>query len=160
MSCDSCDSCKNHKNVEKSSVVGRLLEQDNFILYGVHHSPPGRVKMIIHNKPDQMLLLDFIPFDTWNVIKNKVEKLVNSDGICVVCMEREKGIKKIEKRRCGNNKNREILTPSWICDSCCEFVCKKCCMAMEGNKCPVCRKCLMYYQHKMKNEECDLSDSE
>jgi len=105
------------------------------------------------NKPDQVVALVFAEMDTWNVIKNKFEKLIKSDGICVVCCETEKVKRFMKKESCGCES--EILSNnSSMCQTCCEFVCRTCYDRQKGSKCPVCRQCLGKYFHEMEDEEC------
>ena len=87
----------------------------------------NKISIIVNNKPNQRIYLKFVISDRLNIIKNKLDKLIKSDGICVICCE------------------PEIYDGSRICDTCCEFVCNACCMKIEGCKCPVCRTCIWTY---------------
>lgn len=107
----------------------------------------------------QAMRLEFAYFDTWNTIKVKMDKLSKSDGICVVCMEQEKGKKKLEK--CCDDCPKKVLKVtevSGLCAGCCEFICNECYKKMEGHKCPICRICLLTYEHKYNQVECDCDD--
>jgi hypothetical protein len=115
----------------------------------------------IQFNPDQLIVLDFVLFDTWDKIKSKVQKLIDSDGICVVCMEQEKGKKKMIKCACGCGERKVV--PHFVsrtCSSCCEFVCESCRTKMNGNKCPVCRVCIDRYMHIYNREGCHCDDSD
>lgn len=74
--------------------------------------------------------------ETWNVVKRSVQKMAESDGICVVCFE----------------------TPKYDyiphCPTCNEVVCGPCVVASKTTKCPVCRSCLFMDIHKLKKDEC------
>jgi len=138
---------------KKLTVITKLLEQryeDEIYITCISD--------ILHcdfkNKPDQILQLQFAAFDTWDQIKRKMDKLKESDGICVVCCEMEKPKKKIVKVPCphGCKCGKTILVPEYpagICNSCSEFICRSCWNKMGSNKCPVCRVCLGTYKHKL-----------
>jgi len=153
--------------IRKSHIVGDLLAKT----YGKHFSAiqsytnddetKGWLEVIFTNKPGQKVKLLFIGIDTWDKIKNKVQKLIDSDGICVVCCEKEKGKKKLVKRPCegcdcGHTETvLEIEGHTHICYSCCEYICKDCVHKNKDWKCMVCRQCINKYYHIMEDEVCD-----
>jgi hypothetical protein len=132
---------RKEKYLQKGEVVENLFKKiyANKIIKVEGHSNGG-IWCVFSNKPQQDVLLQFIMFDTWDKIKNKVNKLIESDGICAVCYEMEKP----EKGKCVG-----------ICNSCCEYVCKDCVRKMDGVRCPVCRVCVVQYRHDYFQEECD-----
>jgi hypothetical protein len=146
-----------HKKMgDKNATVAKLLNQAypektfmKLIAY------PWNLEMVIRNKPEQKIVLTFAMFDTWNKIKSKVEKLVSSDGICVVCCEQEKGKKTMVREKCcdtphckGTIVKVDIEGRTGICQNCCEYLCRKCYGGQQGMKCPVCRQCMWIYAHK------------
>jgi hypothetical protein len=143
---------------KKLSVVSSLLKAKYEIL--VEAGDAGMLECIWKNKPDQVLEIQFTAFDTWDKIKRKMDKLKDSDGICVVCCEQEnsgrKEIKVRTKGYCTTTTTFESYVR--ICNSCCEFVCKSCVMKMDGVKCPVCRVCLGTYHHISQQEECECDE--
>jgi hypothetical protein len=157
-------------NIQKARIVAELIGRT----YGDHiaslknfrnnEQTMGRLEVIFQNKPDQKVVLLFTGIDTWDKIKNKIQKLIDSDGICVVCCEKQKGKKKIVKRPCngcdcGHTENViEIDGYTEICQSCCEYVCLPCLQKNGQWKCAVCRQCIHAYAHIMHNEVCDHVD--
>jgi len=145
------------KHFKKASVVANLLiktyEKDIETLNVITYKEEVFVEVVFTNKPDQMRVLRFIPFDTWDKIKNKIEKLIDSDGLCVVCCEKKK-------------KNRTTGIPgvgmSDICQTCCEYQCYDCIKENlkhpNGFRCMVCRQCLATYKHLVDNTSCTHAD--
>jgi len=155
--------------LQKTRIVGDLLMRT----YGDHITSlyissmkreTGRLEVIFKNKPDQKVPLQFAGIDTWDKIKNKIQKLIDSDGICVVCCEKQKGKKKIVKRpcigcNCGHMENAiEIDGQTEVCQSCCEYVCLSCIQKNDQWRCAVCRQCVLAYSHIMSNEVCGHFD--
>jgi hypothetical protein len=150
---------------KKAMVVNDLI----YKLYGdkllkLATTPGGFTDIIFKNKPDQRLRLSFTCMDTWDKIKQKFAKLMESDGICVVCCEMEKGRKKMVKRPCQDcdcghtERVVEIDSLTSICQSCTDYVCCKCINTMDGLKCPICRECMRLYKHKYEKERCDCEE--
>lgn len=143
---------------KKTMTIKNLLMKvyGNKIKYFICDKDTGM--LLIQINKDQVVNLEFAGFDTWDKIKSKVEKLLKSDGICVVCMEKEKGKKKMIKCcddiHCSSRELR-IITTSYMCSGCCELLCFPCYRIMNNMKCPVCRQCLDFYSHKLKREKCD-----
>jgi len=144
------------KYEKKADVVAKLLiktyEKDIEVLNIVIYKGDVFVETIFTNKPDQMMVLKFIPFDTWDKIKNKIKKLIDSDGLCVVCCEKK------------NNQKTEIpgVGISDICQTCCEYQCWDCIKEnfkhSSGFRCMVCRQCLVAYKHLAEDKPCDHAD--
>jgi hypothetical protein len=152
---------------KKIDIVAKLLmTKYKDQLEKVMPSGVNTLLAIFKNKPDQLFELQFPAFDTWDQIKRKMDKLMESDGICVVCCEPEKPKKTERKVRCGKGCEcgKTVVNferPTGICATCCEMLCKSCWGQMYTTKCPVCRTCTRLYAHKLKNEECHCeSDSE
>ena len=154
------------ENRKKNIIVATLLEKTlDKSLHTIRSlsspSSPARaiLEIIFMNKPDQEVLIKFAPFDTWDKIKKKFQKLIESDGICVVCCEKEKGKKKIITRPCidcdcgHTNKSVEIDAYSHICQTCCEYVCMSCMTKCDDYTCPVCRTLWSAY------DTCDIKDA-
>lgn len=167
MSCEPKCNCNECKYYDKSMVVGSLMHK----LYEgkLNHltvESSGLIDVVFTNKPNQQIQLQFTPHDKWNHIKTKVDKLIKSDGNCVVCYEKEKSVMKIERVpckdcNCGHTERKLVFkTNVGICQSCCEYVCIDCYKKMNGTKCPVCRECLLSYKHKYKGEECHCNDDD
>jgi hypothetical protein len=91
-----------------------------------------RPRIIFKNKPEQMFSAMFIMKDNWCDIKRKMNKLVESDGICVVCFETET----FEKMQGG----KFPVGDSKYCFNCCEMICEGCYDKLKTNECVVCRK--------------------
>jgi hypothetical protein len=108
--------------------------------------------VIFTNKPKQPVMCCFPLVDTWDKIKVKIQKLIDSDGVCVVCFKKEK------------LKHLAVNT----CDTCCEFICEECnneCYKSKvqdtkspykGHLCPVCQTCSIDYLRKVQDDECHL----
>lgn len=155
---DDCKICKkiSDKNITVAKLLGATYGKDTFIQciaysYGID--------IVFKNKPDQRLSLTFTTYDTWDKIKNKMQKLKESDGVCVVCCEVEKGKKKIIREKCcdvphckGTFKRVSIADNTFFCNTCCEFICKKCYRNMDGTLCPVCRTCLGIYNRNHEDD--------
>ena len=145
---------------KRTTAIAKLIKQiyGNKIQRMFRYTNTGAIFMQINKH--QLISLDFAFFDTWDKIKSKVEKLLKSDGICVVCMEKEKGKK--ANRPCCNDKHcteqTVVDTVSYICGGCCEFLCLSCYQKMNNHKCPVCRQCIETYVHKFKQEECKCDE--
>jgi hypothetical protein len=104
------------------------------------------------NKPKQPVMCCFPLVDTWDKIKIKIQKLIDSDGVCVVCFKKEKLIQ------------LAVMT----CDMCCEFICTDCgneCFRSKiqdtkspykAHLCPVCQTCPMDYLKKVQDDECRI----
>ena len=78
--------------------------------------------------------------DTWAEIKRKMDKLIESDGVCVVCFDKEiseceEGCSKACKCKIKFIPAKDCL----YCLDCCELLCLKCFENMTTVKCPVCR---------------------
>ena len=145
------------KLFDKNHTVAKLLSQtydgentfDRLMVYETN------IEIIFANKPEQSVIIFFAGFDTWNRIKSKVEKLMSSDGVCVVCCETEKGKKKTVRKHCCDDPHCRgsigvEIVPSGVCQSCCEYLCRTCYLSMQGGmKCPVCRECFWSYTHKI-----------
>ena len=151
-----------NKNMTVAKLLSQSYPEKTFLKLVAH---PWGMDMVIRNKPDQEILLASAMFDTWNKIKSKVEKLVSSDGICVVCCETEKGKKTMVREKCCDTphcKNTivkaDIEGRTGICQNCCEYLCGKCYKGQKGMKCPVCRQCLWIYTHKREEELHEAED--
>ena len=108
--------------------------------------------VVLTNKPKQPVMCCFLLVDTWDKIKIKIQKLIDSDGVCVVCFKKEK------LRKVAVN----------TCDTCCEFICAECDGACYKSKvqdtksiykahlCPVCQTCSIDYLMKVKDDECRI----
>ena len=151
---------------KKIVIVGNLIAKTyasdvSFIRsYSSEDDTQGRMEIIFTNKPDQKVSLLFVGFDTWDKIKKKIQKLIDSDGICVVGCEKQKGRKKLVKQPCkgcpcGHMETvLEIDGKTDICQSCCEYICRDCVAKNHDWKCMVCRQCIIQYYHLMDKEEC------
>jgi len=130
------------------------------------YNDDGLTHLIFKNKPDQLLQLHFQMYDTWDKIKMKMNKLRDSDGLCVVCCMMEKGKKKIVRRPCegcdcGHTfRAVEIETLTFVCETCCDYACRDCRLkfGVKESKCPVCRECLNAYIHKHEGTKCPCED--
>ena len=144
--------------MKRNGTIAKLLVdefgKDSFYTIS---STQGPLKVVFTNKPKQEQWLFFTPFDTWNKIKSKVSKLLHSDGICVVCLEKEESNSYMTT---VDNVIRRFTTYVNICSTCCEFVCMTCFKAQNGTRCPVCRQCLLEYSHMLLNnkDDCYCSD--
>jgi hypothetical protein len=141
------------KNVTIAKLLSQAYPENTFLQLSVF---TYGLEMVLCNKPDQKIVLNFVTFDTWNKIKSKVEKLVSSDGICVVCCEQEKGKKKMVREKCCDTPHCkstivkvDIEGKTGICQNCCEYLCRKCYGSQQGMKCPICRQCMGTYAHKL-----------
>ena len=141
-----------NKNMTVAKLLSQAYPEKTFLKLIAY---PFGLEMVIHNKPDQKIVLAFTIFDTWNKIKSKVEKLVSSDGICVVCCEKEKGKKTMVREKCCDTPHCkstivkvEIEGRTGICPNCCEYLCRNCYESQQGMKCPICRQCMAIYAHK------------
>lgn len=108
-------------------VYGKDIDE-----YALHKSMSGdiRPRVIFTNKPDQSFCVAFIIKDNWVDIKRKMSKLVESDGICVVCFEKE--TKKFVEEFPTHDSN--------FCFNCCEVLCETCFDKLSTDACVVCRK--------------------
>jgi len=120
----------------------------------------GIVDVILKNKIQQKIQIEFLCQDPWNKIKAKVQKLIDADGVCVVCMEKEKGKRKKSSccMSCPRGIRESITTYTSVCQSCCEYVCVPCFNKLKDTKCPVCRQCLNSYKHSYFGEECRCNE--
>jgi len=124
------------KQLKKMTLVSELVAnvyKDHISQFALHDSDGIYYpRVIFKNKLDQAFALTFMMKDTWVDIKRKVEKLIESDGICVVCFEKEKYriSPKVDYPKCDTT----------YCPHCCELTCVSCIRTMKGNDCPVCRK--------------------
>ena len=149
---------------KKLLVVAKLLAQRYEGKIDLKVSPKTKAMCVrFENKPDQEFVLTFPAFDTWDEIKRKMDKLVESDGICVVCCEMEKPKKTRKRVKCEGGCDCikyavSFELPVGYCQTCCEMLCKSCWEKMTTNKCPVCRTCIATYKHKAKEEECHCED--
>jgi hypothetical protein len=150
-------------DVKRAEVVAKMI----FKLYDNDLEESFLYKeglyLTFKNKPEQVIEANFALFDTWDKIKSKMDKLVKSDGICVVCCEPEiRPLQKVVIKENGKKSYRYKRPSVRMCDSCCEFTCMSCFTSMlengvgnKGHKCPVCRTCLLEYKHKLDgNKEC------
>jgi hypothetical protein len=117
---------------QKMSTICKLLVKTFDVIHVKGAQDRYDVEITFRNKPTQPVRVRFLFFETWNVIKARVQKLQDSDGICIVCFEKEEG---------EGNSN--------ACDTCGEFLCTSC---IEANfntrgdeKCPVCRTAIVKY---------------
>lgn len=152
---------------KKLTIVSKLLlEKYKDQLEDVMCDDNKTLMVIFRNKPDQIFNLQFPAFDTWDQIKRKMDKLMESDGICVVCCEMERTLKREEvpcrTKGCTCKQTRVSCTrPTGYCGTCCEMLCKTCWSQMTTMRCPVCRSCSALYRHKLDNVECHCdSDSD
>ena len=97
-------------------------------------------RVIFKNKPEQSFCIGFITKDTWTDIKRKMSKLIESDGICVVCFEKETyNNVRCDDKKCDCKYKEIPEIDSLSCLECCEMYCFECFDRMKGVKCPVCR---------------------
>jgi hypothetical protein len=120
----------------------------------------GIVELIFKNKIQQKVSIEFLCQDPWDKIKAKVQKLIDADGVCVVCMEKEKGERKKTSccMGCPRGIRESIKTYTHLCQSCCEYVCAPCFEKLKDTKCPVCRQCVHSYKHSYFGEKCHCNE--
>lgn len=100
-------------------------------------------RVIFKNKPDQSFCIMFITKDTWADIKRKMNKLIESDGLCVVCFEKEihPETNPCKNKECDCKFKKDIPEKdSMYCFDCCEMLCFNCFETIRSCYCPVCRK--------------------
>jgi len=124
-------------HVKKITTICKLLISA-FDIAIIKLSEEHIAEITFVNKPNQPVRVQFLLCETWNVIKARVQKLQDSDGICVVCFEKEEN----KTGGCSHS-----------CDTCCEFICVPC---MKENvqtrgdtNCPVCRTPIMAYSQQL-----------
>jgi hypothetical protein len=105
---------------EIDDLIAKIYNND-LIEIGYYGESDVYFFITFKNKPDQIIGLKNLHLFTWNIIKSKIEKLIKSDVVCVVCFE-----KSIDKA-------------TIFCPKCCEFQCHSCFMSQTGSLCPVCR---------------------
>jgi hypothetical protein len=122
---------------KKLETIVKLL-QATFSIKDIVVYDNYMTEITFHNKPTQQVKVRFLLLETWNVIKARIQKLQDSDGICVVCFEKEE--------------NGEGC--SFTCDTCCEFICVSCVkdnfQTRGDQNCPVCRTSLIAHLKKLK----------
>jgi hypothetical protein len=124
-------------HIKKITTICKLLETTfsikNIVVYDNYIC-----EITFHNKPTQTIKVYFLLLETWNVLKARFQKLQDSDGICVVCFEKEE--------------NKEGY--SYTCNTCCEFICVSCVTdnlnTRNEQNCPVCRTSLIAHLKKLK----------
>jgi hypothetical protein len=125
---------------KKTAVVGQLLFDTMDGIEEVNarqiEGEPPFLEISFTKNPALLFATNIALTDTWNVVKRSIQKLAESDGICVVCFEIPK---------------TDYLPH---CPTCSEIVCVPCVRAAKTSKCPVCRLCLCMDIHKLKKEEC------
>jgi hypothetical protein len=141
-----------------ANLIGRTFGASLEHLSLVDHG----VRMRFKNKLRQPVMCCFALIDTWDKVKQKIEKLEKSDGVCVVCFKNEKMSSSAEKKNLSSN----------TCDTCCEFICRDCATSCIKSKheatsdahashlCPVCRSCLMHYRQKVHNQDCQICEGQ
>jgi len=124
-------------HVKKITTICKLLISA-FDIAIIKLSEEHIAEITFVNKPNQPVRVQFLLCETWNVIKARVQKLQDSDGICVVCFEKEE---------------ETISRSSCFCQTCCEFLCMSClekhARAFKRTNCPVCRTYILTYHNKL-----------
>jgi len=139
---------------KRATVIAKLIRR-TFVkeITDVGLSENGLI-VIFANKPTQPVMCCFPLVDTWDKIKIKIQKLNDSDGVCVVCFKNEK----VARKKYSVN----------TCDMCCEFICTECtdeCYktkaaetknSYKAHLCPVCQTCSVDYFIKVKKDTCRI----
>jgi hypothetical protein len=127
--------------LKKTEVIARLLvsvfDEIKSIQILLPDDEYPRLSIIFHKNPALEFNTYFALTDTWDRIKNKVKKMAESDGLCVVCFEPQKS----------------ACPP--FCPTCCEITCFDCIKTSGKMNCPVCRSCLNVDIHTLEKKECN-----
>ena len=145
-----------NKLQQRAVIIANLWEKTHGEAIRLLYNTGPVLYCVFANKPDQPIQIQFAGIDTWDKCKSKFAKLLASDGICVVCCEKEKGKTKLFNEPCCTSTNwvRRVVDTARFCQSCCEFVCQQCVVSMRGSRCAVCRQCVSSYIHILEDKPC------